>query len=129
MGLGIIDFAGNGASANPATKGTDPSVLASAATGLVKFIERQRGDVDRIFGSAGISPEMAGSPTLQLSLNSYCRLFEESARLTASGLATHSIPVISVFGATPRSPRPLSLSLLKPLSNFSRSTSSPRQWR
>lgn len=63
-------------------RGADPSVLASAATGIVKFIERQRGDVDRIFGSAGISPEMAGSPTLQLSLSSYCRLFEESARIT-----------------------------------------------
>ncbi len=60
----------------------EPSVLAAAATGIVSFIERQHGDVDRIFGHAGISPEMAGSPTLQLNLNSYCRLFEESARLT-----------------------------------------------
>ena len=61
---------------------SEPSVLAAAATGIVSFIERQRGDVDRIFGHAGISPEMAGSPTLQLNLHSYCRLFEESARLT-----------------------------------------------
>lgn len=60
----------------------DPAVLAAAATGVVRFIERYHGDVDRIFGHAGISPEMAGSPTLQLSLKSYCRLFEESARLT-----------------------------------------------
>ena len=61
---------------------TDPAVLASAATGIVPFIERLHGDVDRIFGRAGISPEMAGSPTLQLSLKSFCLLFEESARLT-----------------------------------------------
>lgn len=64
------------------SRGAGPSVLASAATGLVRFIERQKGDVDRIFGHAGISPDMAGSPTLQLSLGSYCRLFEEGARLT-----------------------------------------------
>lgn len=81
MGTGISDTMASDA-AGVIGKGADPSVLASAATGIVKFIERQRGDVDRIFGSAGISPEMAGSPTLQLSLSSYCRLFEESARIT-----------------------------------------------
>jgi AraC-like DNA-binding protein len=81
MGLGISEAMASDAG-SVIGKGADPSVLASAATGIVKFIERQRGDVDRIFGNAGISPEMAGSPTLQLSLTSYCRLFEESARLT-----------------------------------------------
>lgn len=81
MGTGISDIMASDAG-SPIGRGADPSVLASAATGIVKFIERQRGDVDRIFGNAGISPEMAGSPTLQLSLNSYCRLFEESARIT-----------------------------------------------
>ena len=60
----------------------EPGVLASSATGIVNWIERYHGDVDRIFGHAGISPEMAGSPTLVLGLNSFCRLFEESARLT-----------------------------------------------
>ncbi len=65
-----------------ASRDSDPTVLAAAATGIVAYIERQNGDLDRIFGHAGISPEMAGSPTLQLSLKSYCRLFEESARLT-----------------------------------------------
>lgn len=69
----------------PASKAAEPSVLAAAATGLVSFIERQNGDVDRIFGHAGIAPDMAGLPTLQLSLNSYCRLFEQSARLTQNG--------------------------------------------
>jgi AraC-like DNA-binding protein len=80
MGVGINESRAAGVSATG--READPSVLASAATGIVKFIERQRGDVDRIFGNAGISPEMAGSPTLQLSLTSYCRLFEESARIT-----------------------------------------------
>jgi AraC-like DNA-binding protein len=61
---------------------SDPTVLAAAATGITSYIERQNGDLDRIFGHAGLSPEMAGSPTLQLSLKSYCRLFEEGARLT-----------------------------------------------
>ncbi|MDO9383864.1 MAG: AraC family transcriptional regulator [Hyphomicrobiaceae bacterium] len=60
----------------------DPSVLAAAATGVVDCIERNRGDVDRIFGHAGLAPEMAGSPTLQLSLASYCQLFEQCSRLT-----------------------------------------------
>jgi AraC-like DNA-binding protein len=60
----------------------EPGVLASSATGIVNWIERYHGDVDRIFGHAGISPEMAGSPTLVLGLSSFCRLFEESARLT-----------------------------------------------
>lgn len=71
--------AGDGARGD---KPGQPSVLAAAATGLVSFIERQKGDVDRIFGHAGIAPDTAGLPTLQLSLNSYCRLFEQSARLT-----------------------------------------------
>ncbi len=65
-----------------AGRGIDPGVLAAAATGVVDHIERQKGDVDRIFGNAGISPDMAGLPTLQLSLNAYCRLFEQSARFT-----------------------------------------------
>jgi AraC-like DNA-binding protein len=81
MGAGISESVATGVGASIG-RDADPSVLASAATGIVKFIERQRGDVDRIFGNAGISPEMAGSPTLQLSLSSYCRLFEESARIT-----------------------------------------------
>jgi AraC-like DNA-binding protein len=60
----------------------DPAVLASAATGLVSWIEQNRGDVDRIFGNAGIAPDMAGLPTLAISLNSFCRLFEQGAHLT-----------------------------------------------
>ncbi|MFA5956598.1 AraC family transcriptional regulator [Hyphomicrobium sp.] len=81
MGVGIGETLTISAG-NSTGRDADPSVMASAATGVVKFIERQRGDVDRIFGNAGMSPEMAGLPTLQLSLSSYCRLFEESARIT-----------------------------------------------
>ena len=65
-----------------AGRAQDPSVLAAAATGVVDCIERNKGDVDRIFGHAGLAPEMAGSPTLQLSLASYCRLFEQCSRIT-----------------------------------------------
>ncbi len=81
MGGRLSELAAPGAG-SAASRDLDPTVLAAAATGVVAYIERQKGDLDRIFGYAGISPEMAGSPTLQLSLKSYCRLFEESARLT-----------------------------------------------
>ncbi|MFK5978703.1 MAG: AraC family transcriptional regulator [Rhizobiaceae bacterium] len=60
----------------------NPAVLAAAATGMVEFIEKMGGDVDRIFGHAGISPDMAGEPTLKLSLSSFCLLFEEASRLS-----------------------------------------------
>ena len=53
-----------------------PGVIASAATGIVAFIEARGGDVDRIFGRAGIAPDTAGSPTLKVELKSYCQLFE-----------------------------------------------------
>ena len=62
-----------------------PGVLASAATGIVGFIEKFGGDVDRIFGDAGILPDMAGAPTLKLKLSAFCQLFEESARQTGHG--------------------------------------------
>ncbi len=61
---------------------SNPAVLAAAATGIIEFIEKTGGDVDRIFGHAGIAPEMAGEPTLKLSLSSFCRLFEEASRLS-----------------------------------------------
>jgi AraC-like DNA-binding protein len=64
--------------------GHPPGVLASAATGIVGFIEGNGGDVERIFGRVGILPDMAGSPTLKLKLSAFCQLFEESARLTGN---------------------------------------------
>lgn len=70
-------------SQSPAAR-AEPLVLASAATGIVDRIEQDGGDVDRIFGVAGLAPEMAGAPTLRLSLASYCRLFEEASRQTGN---------------------------------------------
>lgn len=60
-------------------------VLASAATGIVEHIERRGGDIDSIFGNTGVSPAMAGSPTLPIKLACFCRLFEEAARQTGDG--------------------------------------------
>jgi AraC-like DNA-binding protein len=62
-----------------------PGILASAATGAAGFIGSLGGDVDRIFGHAGIAPDMTGSPTLRLRLPDFCRLFEEAARQTRYG--------------------------------------------
>ncbi|MDX1400379.1 MAG: AraC family transcriptional regulator [Kiloniellales bacterium] len=59
-----------------------PVILASAATGIVDHINSLRGDIDSIFGRAGIAPAMAGVPTLQIKLSSFCRLFEEAAHQT-----------------------------------------------
>jgi AraC-like DNA-binding protein len=59
-----------------------PGVIASAATGIVEFIEARGGDVDRIFGHVGIAPDSAGSPTLKLKLKSYCQLFEVASAVT-----------------------------------------------
>lgn len=61
-----------------------PIVLAAAATGIVDHINAAGGDIDEIFGNAGIAPDMAGSPTLKLKLSSFCCLFEESARRTGN---------------------------------------------
>ena len=60
----------------------EPIVLAAAASGVVDFIERYRGDIDTIFGHAGLAPDMTGSPTLKLQLSSFCRLFEQASRFT-----------------------------------------------
>lgn len=62
-----------------------PVVLAAAATGIVEQIERRGGDIDSIFGNTGVSPAMAGSPTLPIKLSCFCRLFEEAARQTGDG--------------------------------------------
>lgn len=67
-----------------AADGRAPAVLASAATGIVESIEREGGDVEGVFASAGIAPAMAGSPTLRLRLSSFCALFEEAARSTVN---------------------------------------------
>lgn len=59
-----------------------PAILASAATGIVDQITAYGGDIDSIFGNAGIAPCMAGAPTLKLKLSAFCRLFEEASAQT-----------------------------------------------
>ena len=71
-----------GAPDNLTVNGRAPGVLASAATGIVDFIERFGGDVDRIFGRFRMTPDMTGSPTLKIRLSTFCGLFEESANQT-----------------------------------------------
>ena len=56
-------------------------VLASAASGAQDFIVQNGGDPDSIFGNAGIDPEDIG-PTTNISLKSYCGLFETAAKAT-----------------------------------------------
>lgn len=55
-------------------------VLSAAASGLDDFIAAQGGDIDRVFGRAGIDPEQLLHPTLSLALTNYCRVLEEAAR-------------------------------------------------
>ena len=69
----------------PLAASASPVVLAAAATGIVAQIERRGGDIDSIFGNTGVSPAMAGSPTLPIKLAGFCRLFEEAARKTGDG--------------------------------------------
>lgn len=80
MGTSIRDVGGLVAATAPPF--CTPSVLACAATGIVPFIERNKGDVDRIFGRSGLAPEQIASPTYHLSLASYCSLFEICAHVT-----------------------------------------------
>ena len=61
--------------------GVGTGVLASAVSGAEEFIVRNGGDPDSIFGNSGIDPESIG-PTTNISLKSYCDLFENAARAT-----------------------------------------------
>jgi AraC-like DNA-binding protein len=79
----MIQQGSDAISPNPVPTGA-PVVLAAAASGLVDFIAGQGGDVDSVFGNCGIAPEMTTAPTLQLHLDIFCALFEESARLTGN---------------------------------------------
>jgi AraC-like DNA-binding protein len=71
-------------SASPvnATGAGNCGVLSAAASGLDGFIVEHGGDLDRIFGHAGIDPEQLLHPTLSLPLPNYCRVLEEAARQT-----------------------------------------------
>lgn len=59
-------------------------VLAAAATGTVSFFEKYGGDIDRIFGCAGLQVDDLSNPLAELNLGQYCALFEEAAKQTGN---------------------------------------------
>lgn len=65
-----------------AVRGNNQGVLSAAANGLDTFITGHGGDLDRVFGRAGIDPEQLLHPTLSLALPNYCQVLEEAARQT-----------------------------------------------
>lgn len=71
-------------SASPANaaRANNQGVLSAAASGLDGFITQYGGDLDRVFGHAGIDPEQLLHPTLSLALPNYCQVLEEAARQT-----------------------------------------------
>lgn len=64
------------------TAASNRGVLSAAANGLDGFIVQHGGDLDRVFGRAGIDPEQLLHPTLSLPLPNYCKVLEEAARQT-----------------------------------------------
>ena len=66
-------------------EGGPAKVLAAAATGAVDIFEKYGGDVDRIFGRAGLCLDDVISPIDELNLQQYCELFEEAAAQTGNG--------------------------------------------
>ena len=63
---------------------TPPKVFASAATGIVEHIERNKGDADNIFGRVGIRQKDIGDPLYELNLIQYCNLFEVAVNNTGN---------------------------------------------
>lgn len=61
-----------------------PTVLASAASGVVERITADGGDADRIFGQTNIQTSDLETPINELNLIQFCRLFEEAARQTGN---------------------------------------------
>jgi len=59
-------------------------ILASAASGVTEHIERNRGDVDSIFGNVGIRQKDITDPINELNLAQYCNLFEIAANKTGN---------------------------------------------
>lgn len=57
-------------------------MLASATTGAVDLFQQHGGDVDAIFGRAGLRISDINDPINELNLTQYCALFEEAARQT-----------------------------------------------
>ncbi len=61
-----------------------PKVLACAATGVEDFIRANNGDVDAIFGAAGVRTDDLTNPFNELNLTQFCALFEESSQRTGN---------------------------------------------
>jgi AraC-like DNA-binding protein len=61
---------------------TPTKVLSAAATGSAELFLRYRGDVDAIYGRAGIRADDLDSPINEINLAQYCAMFEEAARQT-----------------------------------------------
>ena len=59
-------------------------VLAAAADGVVDLIARHNGDIDSIFGTAGLEIREIDSPFNEINLSQYCALFEEAAARTGN---------------------------------------------
>ncbi len=60
----------------------ETGVLATAATGAARFFAERGGNFDQIFGAVGLDPAVASDPTSNISLKSYCDLFETASRQT-----------------------------------------------
>jgi AraC-like DNA-binding protein len=65
-----------------ASAASNRGVLSAAANGLDGFIVQHGGDLDQVFGRAGIDPDQLLHPTLSLPLPNYCKVLEEAARQT-----------------------------------------------
>ena len=63
---------------------TPATVLASATTGVLELISRDKGDADRILRAARLRPEDIANPHKEIILAQYCNLFEEAARHTGN---------------------------------------------
>ncbi len=57
-------------------------ILTSAADGVTATIEQIGGDVDRVFGTAGIDLEALANPLNKVDLRCYCNLLDQAARQT-----------------------------------------------
>ena len=57
-------------------------VLSAAATGAASLFREYNGDVDSIFGNAGIDPSEIDDPVNELNLSQFCNLFETAASKT-----------------------------------------------
>lgn len=71
---------------SPSLNGSGPAkVLAAAATGTVDIFQKYGGDIDTIFGRAGLKVNDLSSPLEEMNLGQYCNLFEEAAQQTGNG--------------------------------------------